>query len=85
MGRPGARVARRKERRARIGFQHRVRRDDTMSWFKQRFDGIILVSPLRLQLVEVVFMFSSRNDHFTLSLRPHLSSTASPRKIMYFS
>ncbi|KAH7920375.1 ribosomal protein L5 [Leucogyrophana mollusca] len=42
MGRPGARVARRKDRRARVGFQHRVRKDDTMSWFKQRFDGIIL-------------------------------------------
>src|ERR1700722_8326466 len=44
MGRPGARVARRKHRKARIGFQHRVTKDDTMSWFKQRFDGIILVS-----------------------------------------
>ncbi|KIJ65511.1 hypothetical protein HYDPIDRAFT_174943 [Hydnomerulius pinastri MD-312] len=42
MGRPGARVARRKERKARVGFQHRVNKDDTMSWFKQRFDGIIL-------------------------------------------
>ncbi|KAG8221057.1 ribosomal protein L5 domain-containing protein [Butyriboletus roseoflavus] len=42
MGRPGMRVARRKERKARVGFQHRVTKDDTMSWFKQRFDGIIL-------------------------------------------
>ena len=37
------RVARRKERKARVGFQHRVTKDDTMAWFKQRFDGIILV------------------------------------------
>ena len=44
LGRPGMRVARRKERRARIGFGHRVTKDDTMAWFKQRFDGIILVS-----------------------------------------
>jgi len=44
MGRPGARVARRKQKKARIGFGHRVKKDDTMSWFKQRFDGIILVS-----------------------------------------
>ena len=43
MGRPGMRVARRKERKARVGFQHRVTKDDTMAWFKQRFDGIILV------------------------------------------
>jgi hypothetical protein len=56
-----------------------------MSWFKQRFDGIILVGPLRLQLVVVVFMFPPRNNHLPLLLRPLLSSTASPRKIMYFS
>jgi len=42
MGRPGARVARRKHKTARIGFGHRVKKDDTMAWFKQRFDGIIL-------------------------------------------
>ncbi|KAH7890894.1 ribosomal protein L5 domain-containing protein [Phlebopus sp. FC_14] len=36
MGRPGARVTRRKERKARIGFSHRVTKDDTMAWFKQR-------------------------------------------------
>ena len=52
MGRPGARVARRKQKKARIGFGHRVKKDDTMSWFKQRFDGIILVST---QIVEQVF------------------------------
>lgn len=44
MGRPGGRVAKRKAKKARIGFQHRVKKEDTMSWFKQRFDGIILVS-----------------------------------------
>ncbi|KAJ3847826.1 ribosomal protein L5 domain-containing protein [Lentinula lateritia] len=42
MGRPGARVARRKQKKARIGFQHRIKKEDTMAWFKQRFDGIIL-------------------------------------------
>jgi large subunit ribosomal protein L11e len=46
MGRPGARVARRKQRKARIGFGHRVRKEDTQAWFKQRFDGIILVSDI---------------------------------------
>lgn len=44
MTRPGARVARRKQKKARIGFGHRVRKEDTMGWFKGRFDGIILVS-----------------------------------------
>jgi len=43
MGRPGARIARRKQRKARIGFGHRVRKEDTQAWFKQRFDGILLV------------------------------------------
>ncbi|KAF7321346.1 Eukaryotic translation initiation factor 3 subunit C [Mycena kentingensis (nom. inval.)] len=44
MGRPGARVAKRRQQKARIGFQHRVKKEDTMSWFKTRFDGIILHS-----------------------------------------
>lgn len=43
MGRPGARVARRKAKKARIGFSHRVKKEDTIAWFKQRFDGIVLV------------------------------------------
>lgn len=44
MGRPGSRVAKRKVKTARIGPTHKVKKDDTMSWFKSRFDGIILVS-----------------------------------------
>jgi large subunit ribosomal protein L11e len=43
MGRPGQRVARRKQKKARVGFQHKVKKEDTMAWFKQRFDGILLV------------------------------------------
>jgi large subunit ribosomal protein L11e len=46
MGRPGARVARRRQQRTRIGFPHRIKKEDTMAWFKQRFDGIILVRVL---------------------------------------
>lgn len=42
MGRPGGRVAKRKQKKARVGFSHRIKREDTMAWFKQRFDGIIL-------------------------------------------
>ncbi|KAL7006009.1 60S ribosomal protein L11 [Cystobasidiomycetes sp. EMM_F5] len=42
MGRPGARVARRKRCKSRVGFSHRVTKDDSMAWFKQRFDGILL-------------------------------------------
>lgn len=66
MGRPGARVARRKQKKARIGFPHRIKKDDTMAWFKQRFDGIILVS-----CVFILNVFSSdiyqRNNRIALS------------------
>ncbi|KAJ3525078.1 hypothetical protein NMY22_g10724 [Coprinellus aureogranulatus] len=37
MGLPGGRVAKRRAKKARIGFQHKVK-EDTMAWFKQRFD-----------------------------------------------
>ncbi|WFD18914.1 60S ribosomal protein L11 [Malassezia caprae] len=42
MTRPGVRVSRRKHRVARVGAPHRVRKEETAVWFKQRFDGIIL-------------------------------------------
>merc|ERR1712029_202399 len=42
MGRPGARVARRKRCKSRVGFTHRVRKEDSQAWFEQRFDGILL-------------------------------------------
>ncbi|KAL1915536.1 60S ribosomal protein uL5 [Calcarisporiella thermophila] len=42
MGRPGLRVSRRKRCVQKIGFQHRVTKDETIKWFKQRFDGIVL-------------------------------------------
>lgn len=48
MTRPGARVAQRKSRRTRVGFSHKVKKEDTQAWFKQRFDGIILVRVLLL-------------------------------------
>jgi large subunit ribosomal protein L11e len=56
MGRPGGRVAKRKAKKARIGFQHKVKKEDTMSWFKQRFDGIILVR------ISVSFLYHFSDD-----------------------
>lgn len=41
MGRPGFRVARRKHAKGRIGPQHKVKPEQTVQWFKQRFDGIV--------------------------------------------
>jgi large subunit ribosomal protein L11e len=72
MGRPGARVARRRAKKTRIGFQHRIKKDDTMAWFKQRFDGIILVSWFLLKLcwmcTEGCMIFrNKRPSHISLS------------------
>lgn len=41
MTRPGNRVAQRRRMKSRIGYSHRIKREETMRWFKQRFDGII--------------------------------------------
>ena len=75
MGRPGARVARRRAKKTRIGFQHRIKKDDTMAWFKQRFDGIILVSwfPLKFcwMCTEACMIFRNKRRHIHL-LHPPL-------------
>ncbi len=42
MDRKGGRVARRKHKQGRVGFPHRVTKDETINWFKKRFDGIVL-------------------------------------------
>jgi large subunit ribosomal protein L11e len=55
MGRPGGWVVKRKQKKARIGFSHHIKREDTMAWFKQQFDGIILVSCIFI-FVEIVLM-----------------------------
>ncbi|KAJ1657133.1 60S ribosomal protein L11 [Dispira simplex] len=42
MGRPGFRVARRKRCRAKVGFAHKIKKEESKEWFKQKYDGIIL-------------------------------------------
>ncbi|OMJ26190.1 60S ribosomal protein L11 [Smittium culicis] len=42
MGRAGFRVSRRKHKYGRVGIQHRVTKDETIQWYKQKYDGIIL-------------------------------------------
>lgn len=37
----GERVARRKARRSSVGIHHKITKEETQAWFKQRFDGII--------------------------------------------
>ena len=42
MGRKGERVAKRKRCQAKVGASHRVVKQETIDWFKKRFDGIVL-------------------------------------------
>eukprot|EP01069_Polyplicarium_translucidae_P000537 Polyplicarium_translucidae@DN1289_c0_g1_i1.p3 len=42
LARPGLRVARRKHARTKVGTTHRVTKDDSMAWFTQKYDGVIL-------------------------------------------
>lgn len=42
MGRPGYRVARRRSRQSRVGKPHRIAKEETITWFKKRYDGIVL-------------------------------------------
>lgn len=72
MGRPGDRVARRRAKKARIGFSHRIKREDTMAWFKQRFDGIILVC--RPHPVVIVLLLIGLRRNKLLLFHSHLAS-----------
>ncbi|KAI9313783.1 60S ribosomal protein L11 [Dichotomocladium elegans] len=42
MGRPGNRISRRKRATSRVGFPHRIKKEESIEWFKNRFDGIVL-------------------------------------------
>lgn len=41
-GRSGYRVARRKIQKAKVGTQHKLGKEDTIKWFKQKYDAIVL-------------------------------------------
>lgn len=40
----GFNVAHRRIKTGKIGFQHRLTKEDAMKWFQQKYDGIILNS-----------------------------------------
>ncbi|KAM9415092.1 large ribosomal subunit protein uL5-like isoform 2-T2 [Salvelinus alpinus] len=42
LGRPGFSIADKKQKTGRIGFRHRIRKEEAMRWFQQKYDGIIL-------------------------------------------
>ena len=86
MGRPGDRVTRRKARKARVGFNHRIKKEDTMAWFKQRFDGIILVC-FQTYSHELFFNVFVRNNHQKntqkILYHPHPVSLMFPYDTLY--
>ncbi|KAI1315825.1 60S ribosomal protein L11 [Mortierella claussenii] len=41
MNRPGNRITKRRRAVAKVGCNHRVNKEETMNWFKQRYDGIL--------------------------------------------
>merc|ERR1712142_804443 len=42
LARPGYNIAYRRKRRSRVGFQHRITKADSMKWFQQKYDGILM-------------------------------------------
>ncbi|KAK0404323.1 hypothetical protein QR680_017395 [Steinernema hermaphroditum] len=42
LGRAGRRVAKRRRTKAKVGYSHRVTKEESVKWFQQKYDGIIL-------------------------------------------
>jgi large subunit ribosomal protein L11e len=42
LGRRGFRVSRRKLRVAKVGTQHKISKSETIAWFQQKYDGIVV-------------------------------------------
>ena len=39
--RPGERVAKRRRAKSKVGASHRINQQETIKWFKNRFEGIV--------------------------------------------
>ncbi|XP_068689001.1 large ribosomal subunit protein uL5 [Montipora foliosa] len=44
MERPGFNISKRKRKKSRIGFKHRITKDEAMKWFQQKYDGVLMPS-----------------------------------------
>merc|ERR1712049_36354 len=42
LGRPGFSVAERRRRKSHVGIKHKIPKEESMKWFQQKYDGIIL-------------------------------------------
>jgi len=44
--RAGARVAKRKARRAHVGIRHKLTKEDAINWFQEKYEGVVLAKAL---------------------------------------
>ncbi|KAH3709825.1 hypothetical protein DPMN_069290, partial [Dreissena polymorpha] len=42
LGRPGFNISQRRRKTSKIGLKHKVTKEESMKWFQQKYDGIIL-------------------------------------------
>ena len=42
MQRPGFRVGRKKRKKGRVGFNHRLNKADAIKWFVEKYEGVVL-------------------------------------------
>ncbi|XP_074656552.1 large ribosomal subunit protein uL5 isoform X2 [Tubulanus polymorphus] len=42
LGRPGYNVAHKRKKRGVVGYKHKVTKDESMKWFQQKYEGIIM-------------------------------------------
>merc|ERR1712142_532879 len=42
LARPGYNIAYRRKKRSRVGFPHKITKSDSMKWFQQKYDGILM-------------------------------------------
>merc|ERR1712025_1204741 len=42
LARPAYNIAYRRKKKSRVGFQHRITKPDSMKWFQQKYDGILM-------------------------------------------
>lgn len=44
--RAGARVARRKSKNAKVGFPHKLTKEDAIQWFQEKYEGVVLAKAI---------------------------------------
>merc|ERR1712062_302535 len=42
LGRPGFNISQRRRRKSHVGIKHKIPKEESMKWFQQKYDGIIL-------------------------------------------